>query len=222
MSTTRQSPAEGTTTVNILFFITTLPRTSKSHDIFKLRSLCKFANRVEAYEAQTGLAHCYNCQKFGDVWATCKQLSRCVWCGGGHLHKECMQKGNTVSIRTCSNCKLVGGEEPELSKYRGCRHAKEEMPKGKSQRATKPHHLRTIPRGDATQQHSNSSSFSRPQLHRPAPPPLEVQPTRSTESFQTLCLSTTCSNYLQRYFSRLWKRSMGPNQKKTESSQKLY
>jgi hypothetical protein len=43
MSTTHRSSAEGTTTVNIPLFIITLPRKSKSHEIFKLMSLCHIA-----------------------------------------------------------------------------------------------------------------------------------------------------------------------------------
>jgi hypothetical protein len=36
MSATLQSPAEGKSTVNILLFLITLPRTSKSQKIFKI------------------------------------------------------------------------------------------------------------------------------------------------------------------------------------------
>jgi hypothetical protein len=85
MSATRRSPAEGTSTVNFPFFLMTLPRTSKSIEIFKLTSLYHIAIRVEAYKAQTGLTQCYNCQKFGHVRAHCKQPPRCMWCGAGHL-----------------------------------------------------------------------------------------------------------------------------------------
>jgi hypothetical protein len=62
MPNTRPSPAEGTTTVNIPLFLTSLPRTSKSHEIFKLMRLCHIAVRVETYKAKTGLTQCYNCQ----------------------------------------------------------------------------------------------------------------------------------------------------------------
>jgi hypothetical protein len=92
---------------------------------------------VKTYKAQISLMQYYNCQQFGHVWANCKQPPRFMWCGGGHLHKECPEKGNTASIPTCCNCKLVDGEETHSSNYRGCRHAKEEMRKGKLQRAPK-------------------------------------------------------------------------------------
>jgi hypothetical protein len=49
MSTTRQSPAEGRTTVNIPLFLITLHRMSKSHEIFKLTSLCHTAIKTEAH-----------------------------------------------------------------------------------------------------------------------------------------------------------------------------
>jgi hypothetical protein len=70
----------------------TLPRTAKSQEIFRLTALCHIAIRVEAYRAQNCLMQCHNCQQFGHVWANCKQPPRCLWCGGGHLHKECPEK----------------------------------------------------------------------------------------------------------------------------------
>jgi hypothetical protein len=60
-----------------------------------------------------------------------------MWCGGGHLHKGCPEKGNTALIPTCCNCKLVGGEELHPSNYRGSSHGKEELGKRKLQRAPK-------------------------------------------------------------------------------------
>jgi hypothetical protein len=65
----------------------------------------------------------------------CKQSPRCMWCGGGHLHKECPGHGNTTAILTCCNCKVVCGERLQTCKCRGCRHVKAEMRKRKSQRA---------------------------------------------------------------------------------------
>jgi hypothetical protein len=138
MTTTRQSATEEPTTINLPLFLITLPRTPKSQDIFQLRSLCHIAIKVEAYKAQTGLAQCYNCQKFGHVYANCKQPPRCLWCGGGHLHKECPEKGNANSKPACCNCKLGNGEEPHPSNYRGHSHAREELRKKKSQGAPKP------------------------------------------------------------------------------------
>jgi hypothetical protein len=56
-----------------------------------------------------------------------------MWCGGGHLHKECPEKENTSSTPTCCNCPLAEGEKLHPANYRG-RHEKEEMQKKKSQR----------------------------------------------------------------------------------------
>jgi hypothetical protein len=42
---------------------------------------------------------CYNCQKFGHVWANCKQPPRFLWCGGGHMHRDCPEKQNASSTR---------------------------------------------------------------------------------------------------------------------------
>jgi hypothetical protein len=89
ITTTRWTPPEGTTSINLPLFLVTLPRTAKSQELFHLTCLCHFAIKVEAYKSQNGLTQCYNCQQFGHVWTNCKQ-----WCGGGHLHKECPEKGN--------------------------------------------------------------------------------------------------------------------------------
>jgi hypothetical protein len=81
VSATCLSPAEGTSTANLPLFLITLPKMSKSHKIFKLTRFCHTAIRVE-YKAQTGLMQCYNCQKFGHVWANCKQPPHCMRCMG--------------------------------------------------------------------------------------------------------------------------------------------
>jgi hypothetical protein len=60
-----------------------------------------------------------------------------MWCGGGHLHKECPEKENAASIPACSNCRLAEGEKLHLANYRGCRHAKE-LQKRKLQATPKP------------------------------------------------------------------------------------
>jgi hypothetical protein len=89
----RPSPKEGNQQVTLQLFLITLPRCPKSTEIFKLTSLCHIIIKVEAYSAQTGLTQCYNCQNFGHIWANSRQPPRCLWCGGGHLHKECPEKG---------------------------------------------------------------------------------------------------------------------------------
>jgi hypothetical protein len=138
MTTTRRTSPEGSSTPNLPLFLITLPRTAKSHDIFRLTNLCHIAIRVEVYKAQNGLTQCYNCQQFGHVWASCKQPPRCLWCGGGPLHKECPQKEKADSTPACCNCKLTEGEKAHPANYRGCSHAKEEMQKTKVQRTQKP------------------------------------------------------------------------------------
>jgi hypothetical protein len=49
-----------------------------------------------------------------------------MWCGGGHLHGKCPEKGKVVSTPACCNCKLSEGGKPHPSTYRGYSHAKEE------------------------------------------------------------------------------------------------
>jgi hypothetical protein len=114
MTSTRRSSSEGVTTRNLPFFLITLPRTAKSQKIFKLPSLCHISISVEAYMAQTVLTQCHNCQQFGHVWTNCRQPPRCLWCRGGHLHKECPEKGNAASTPACCNCQLAEGRKPTL------------------------------------------------------------------------------------------------------------
>jgi hypothetical protein len=92
---------------------------------------------VEAYRSQKALTQCHNCQQFGHVWANCKQPPRCLWCWGGHLHKECPERENTASTPACCNCQLAEGEKPHTANYRGCRRAREELQRRKTQRAPK-------------------------------------------------------------------------------------
>jgi hypothetical protein len=133
MTTSRRSPSQETATRNLPLYLITLPRTAKSQEIFKLQYLCHISIRVEAYRAQSGLTQCHNCQQFGHVWANCRQPPRCMWCGGGHLHKDCPEKENTTSTPVCCNCQLVEGEKPHPANYRDGRHAKEELQRKKLQ-----------------------------------------------------------------------------------------
>jgi hypothetical protein len=80
MSSTRRSPPQGTQPRNFPLFLITLPRTTRSQEIFWLTALCHISIGVVAYRAQNGLTQCHNCQQFGHVWANCKQPPRCLWC----------------------------------------------------------------------------------------------------------------------------------------------
>jgi hypothetical protein len=60
-----------------------------------------------------------------------------LWCGGGHLHRDCPEKGNASSTLACCNCQLAKGETVHPANYRGYRHAKEEMRKKKPQGTSK-------------------------------------------------------------------------------------
>jgi hypothetical protein len=150
MTTTRRSPQE-TKIITLPLFLITLPRTPKSQEIIRLQSLCHIAIRVEACRNQNSLTQCHNCQQFGHVWANSKQPPRCLWCGGGHLHKECPEKGNASSTPACCNCRLADGEN-----YRGCSRAKEELQKKKLQKPRRvlfcPHHPRRLLRGGTPRQ----------------------------------------------------------------------
>jgi hypothetical protein len=183
MSAASRSPAEWTSTVILPLFLITIPRMSKSQEIVKLASLCHTAIRVESYKPQTGLTQSYNCQKFGHVWAIYKQPPRCVWCGGGHLHKECPERGNAASTPTCCNCNwwkernlIPQTIEAAATPGTRCdRESRRERPRlhreGCSLPTTPPQDYPSRPRCAAT--HSNSSSLNRPRLQMPAPPQWE-------------------------------------------------
>jgi hypothetical protein len=135
MTANRPSPEGGSHSINLPLFLVILTRSPKSQEIFKLNSLCHIIIRVEAYRAQNGLTQCFNCQQFGHFWANCRQPPRCLWCGGGHLHKECPEAEKEHSTPNCCNCSLQEGERPHPFSYRGCRHAKEESLRRKNQRS---------------------------------------------------------------------------------------
>jgi hypothetical protein len=124
LTTNRRAPKRQTHLETLPLFLVTLIRNAKSQEIFKLNSLHHIIIKVESYRAQTGLTQCYNCRNFGHVWTNCKP-PRCLWCGGGHLHRECPEKTNTESTPRCCNCTLLG-ENPHPASYRGCSHAKGE------------------------------------------------------------------------------------------------
>jgi hypothetical protein len=79
VSTIRRSPVERTITINFPLFLINLPRKSKPHEIFKLTRVCRISIRADMSKAQTGLTQCYNCQKFGHVWANCNPPPLCMW-----------------------------------------------------------------------------------------------------------------------------------------------
>jgi hypothetical protein len=133
MSTTRRSPSEETQTKNLPLFLISLPRAAKSQEIYQLTALSHIAIRLEAHRAQKGLMQCHNCQQCGHVWANCRQPPHYLWCGGGHLHKECPEKENAA----CCNCQLVEREKLHPANYRGCRHVREELQRRKLQRTPK-------------------------------------------------------------------------------------
>jgi hypothetical protein len=73
-------------------------------------------------------------------WPCLSQLQQppgCLWCGGGHLNRECPEKTNTESAPRCCNCTLMEGQNPHPASYRGCSHANGELQRSRAQRATK-------------------------------------------------------------------------------------
>jgi hypothetical protein len=134
MTAKRPSPEGEVTLVSLPLFFITLVRNQKSLDIFKISSLCHIIVKIEAYKSKSCPTQCYNCQRFGHIWVHCRQPPRCMWCGGGHRHRECPEKENNQRIPSCCNCKLKDGESPHPTNYMGCSYAKEELQRRKKQR----------------------------------------------------------------------------------------
>jgi hypothetical protein len=144
LTTNRRAPNGQTHVETLPLYLVTLTRNLKSQEIFKLNSLHHIIIKVGPYRAQTGLTQGYNCQNFGHVWANCRQPPRCLWCGGGHLHRECPEKRNAESTPRYCKCTLVEGEKPHPASYRGCSHAKGELQWRRAQRAPKGPSGRTL------------------------------------------------------------------------------
>jgi hypothetical protein len=103
--------SQGLASINLPLSLVTLPRSEKLHEIFKLTSLCCMSIKVEPYRLQTELTQHHNFQQFYHVWTNCKQPPCCLWCGGGHLHRE---KGKEDSTPSCCSRNLAEGEKLHL------------------------------------------------------------------------------------------------------------
>jgi hypothetical protein len=147
-------------------FLVTLIRNAKSQEIFKLNSLNHIITTVESYMAQTGLKQCCNYQNFGHVRTNCKQPPRCLWCGGGHLHRECPEKTNTESTPRCCNCTLLERENPHPASYRGCSHEKGELQRRRAQRAPKGPSGRTFVSKFTSPQQSYAAALRQDKQHQ--------------------------------------------------------
>jgi hypothetical protein len=60
-----------------------------------------------------------------------------LWCGGGHLHRECPENTNTESTPGCWNRTLAEGEKPHSASLRGCSHAKGKLQRRRERQAPK-------------------------------------------------------------------------------------
>jgi hypothetical protein len=93
--------------------LVSLPKETKSRDIYELRKVCYISIRVEPFKKAKGPGQCHRCQGFGHAQARCFEKPRCVKCAGGHLTKDCRK--DKKAAPKCCNC---SGEHP--SSYRGC------------------------------------------------------------------------------------------------------
>jgi hypothetical protein len=180
MSTTRRSHAEGTSTVNLSIFLITLPRTSKVPGDIHINKPLPYVIRAEAYKSQTGLMQCYKLQKFAMSGLTESTLP--VICGVGavtctrNAHKRAKQHQyrHTAIANWWTERNLIH-PSIEVSATPGKRCGRESSsqlprlhPEGCSLPATP---LQDYPsRRCYAATHSNSSSLSRPRLHRPVSP----------------------------------------------------
>jgi hypothetical protein len=67
-----------------------------------------------------------------------------MWCEGGHLHRECPEKGKANSVPAYCNWKLMEGEKPYPANYKSCSQVKNEMRRRKMQKAPKPNTRRAF------------------------------------------------------------------------------
>jgi hypothetical protein len=134
---TGTAPNGQTPVVPLPLILVTLTRNVISQEIFKQNNLNHIIIKVVLYRSQTGLTQGYNFQNIGHVWDNFKEPPPCLWCCGGHLRKECPEKTNTESRRSCCNCNLLEGEKPHPASYRGCSHTKGELQGKRAQRDPK-------------------------------------------------------------------------------------
>jgi hypothetical protein len=100
-----------------------------------------------------------------------------MWCGGGHLHKECPESVKETSVPKCCNCSLREGERPHPSSYRGYSHAKEEALHRRSQRSTP---KETLARTFASRRTMPGKSLPAVLRGNPQPQQLLIEPAEMT------------------------------------------
>jgi hypothetical protein len=81
---------------------------------------------MEACRFQTHLKHWYHCQSFSHIWLSCSKPSRCLRCGCGHCHRECLEinKEGPATARSSTPAATAGGAKQELQRrkeHRGLR-----------------------------------------------------------------------------------------------------
>jgi hypothetical protein len=92
MTTKRTAQNEQTHVVPLPLLFLTLTRNIKPQEVFKLNSSKYIIIKVEAYKQQTDHIECCDWQNYCHVWSTWRQHPRTLWCGGGHLHRECPKR----------------------------------------------------------------------------------------------------------------------------------
>jgi hypothetical protein len=91
MTAIRTAPHRQAHVEPLPLYLVTLIRNIKSRELFKLNNLNHTMMKTVLHRAQTGLLQCYNCQKFGQVWANSVFVR-----GGEHLHRKCPDKTNKI------------------------------------------------------------------------------------------------------------------------------
>jgi hypothetical protein len=137
MTSTRRSPAEGTSQVKLPLFLIPLPRTEKSQEIYKLDGLCHISIKVEAYKAQTGLTQCYNCKSLATSRRTADNLHVAYGMGAVTSTRSAPRRGTKPQLQHAATASWLTERNLIRPNYRGCSHVRDEMRNRKAQRTPK-------------------------------------------------------------------------------------
>jgi hypothetical protein len=105
--TNRRAPKRTNLRGNPLAIPCYLNMKPKLSEIFKLNGLHNIIIKIESYRAQTGLTRCATTAETLAISGPTTSNPPMLWCGGGHLHRECPGKTNTGSTPRCCNCTVV-------------------------------------------------------------------------------------------------------------------
>jgi hypothetical protein len=169
ISTTRRSRAEGTTTVNFPLLLIALPRTSKSHEMFKLTSLCHIAIRVETNICHDWSHAVLQLPIFRLSWLTASNLIAIYGVGAVTCTRNARRRaiqyryGHAATANWCTERNHI----PPTVEAAG---TPRRDAKGKVTESAQDYKRKSVLFHPHDPTAALCSSLSRPRLHRPAPP----------------------------------------------------